>query len=145
MFVRNELLLLYNNKAFILILNQAGIVVYNEIVDLPTFESVKNTFLWKWFRRSKIIWWNLLFRISWNNSKYIKWFYEKNGVFIEKKKLIYVLKQLTNEENRTLISRVYVKSWLSSNKYRWRNFELSKDKHLKKVLQKPRKKKKKRF
>ena len=41
---KNEFLaLIINDKAYILILNSSGIIVDNNIVDLPTYQSVKST------------------------------------------------------------------------------------------------------
>ncbi len=144
---RNELLLLlYNNKAFILILNQSGIVVYNEIVDLPTFESVKKTHFYEDDLEGQKLF-DEIYYLEFHEiiQKTLNDFYaKKNGVFVEKITILYVLKQLTNEEIEQLAQEFMLKVDYHPINIDEEIFELSRDKHLKKSFTKPRKKKKKR-
>ena len=144
---RNELLLLlYNNKAFILILNQSGIIVYHETVDLPTFESVKKTHFYeddlegqKLFDEIYYLELNEIIHNTLND-----FYSKKNGVFVEKITILYVLKQLSSEEIEQLSQELMLKVDYHPINIDEEVFELSRDKHLKKSFIKPRKKKKKR-
>lgn len=144
---RSELLIfLYNDKAFVLILDKSGIIVFHETIDLPTFEIVKKTHFYEndlegqklfdeiyYLELNEIIH-NLL------NDFYSK----KNGIFIEKVTILYTLKQLRNEDIEQLSEDLMLKIDYNPINIDEEIFELSKDKHLKKSFIKPRKKKKKR-
>jgi len=144
---KNELLiLLYNNKAFILILNQAGIIAFNEILDLPTFDSVKKTHFYEDDLEAQKLF-DEIYYLELNEiiHKTLNDFYnKKNNVFVEKITILYVLKQLTNEEIAQLSQEFMLKVDYQPINIDEEVFELSRDKHLKKSFIKPRKKKKKR-
>jgi len=143
---KNELLIfLFNNKAFILILNNSSSIVYNKTVDLPTFETIKKTHFYddditgqKLFDE---IYYLELSEIIHNT---LNSFYEtKSETFIEKITLLYALKQLSNEHIDQLSQDLLLKIDYHPINIDEEIFELSKDKHLKKSFIKPRKKKKK--
>ena len=143
---KNELLMfLFNNKAFILILNESSSIVYNKTVDLPTFDSIKKTHFYeddisgqKLFDEIYYLELNEIIHNTLNK------FYEtKNNVFIEKVTLLYSVKQLSNELIEQLAEELILKVDYHPINIDEEIFELSKDKHLKKSFVKPRKKKKK--
>lgn len=144
---RNELLiLLYNNKAFIMILNQSGIIAFHETVDLPTFESVKKTHFYEDDLEGQKLF-DEIYYLELNEiiHKILDEFYaKKNGVFVEKVSILYVVKQLTNENIEQLSEDLMLKVEHQPINVDEEVFELSRDKHLKKSFIKPRKKKKKR-
>ncbi|MGB5793694.1 hypothetical protein [Poseidonibacter sp.] len=140
---RNELLIfLFNDKAFIVIVNNTSSIVYSKTIDLPTFESIKKTH----FYENDVVGQKLFDEIYYlelnkiiNNT--LNEFYEKESkTFVEKITILYVSKQLTKEQIDSLSDE-----FLLSIEYHAINideeiFELSKDKHLKKSFVKPRKK-----
>ena len=144
---KNELLMfLFNSKAFIIIVNQSGIIVYHKTVDLLSFDSIKKTHFYEddldgqklfdeiyYLELSEIIHETL-------NDFYTK----KKGVFVEKITILYTLKQLENEQIQQLNDELLLKVEYQPINIDEEIFELSKDKHLKKSFIKPRKKKKKR-
>ena len=144
---RNELLIfLYNDKAFILILDKSGIIVFHETIDLPTFEIVKKTHFYeddlegqKLFDEIYYLELNEIIHNTLND-----FYNKKSGIFVEKITILYVLKQLTNEDVEQLAHDLMLKVDYNPINIDEEIFELSKDKHLKKSFIKPRKKKKKR-
>ncbi|CAM3434945.1 hypothetical protein [Arcobacter aquimarinus] len=144
---RNELLiLLYNNKAFIMILNKSGIIAFHETVDLPTFESVKKTHFYEDDLEGQKLF-DEIYYLELNEiiHKILDEFYsKKNDVFVEKVSILYVVKQLTNENIEQLSEDLMLKVEHQPINVDEEIFELSRDKHLKKSFIKPRKKKKKR-
>ena len=144
---RNELLIfLYNDKAFILILDKSGIIVFHETIDLPTFEIVKKTHFYeddlegqKLFDEIYYLELNEIIHNTLND-----FYNKKSGIFVEKITILYVLKQLTNKDVEQLAHDLMLKVDYNPINIDEEIFELSKDKHLKKSFIKPRKKKKKR-
>jgi hypothetical protein len=144
---RSEFIIfLFNSKAFIVILDAAGVIVHNTILDLPTFESVKKTHFYeddidgqKLFDEIYYLELNEIIHNTLNN------FYEKkNNTFVEKVTLLYVSKQLNQEQIELLGEDLLLKVDYHPVNIDEEIFELSRDKHLKKSFIKPRKKKKKR-
>ena len=94
------IVLLFNSKAFIVILNAAGIIVHNTILDLACFDSIKKTHFYeddidgqKLFDEIYYLELNEIIHNTLNT------FYEKkNNVFVEKVTIHYVLKHLTKEQ-----------------------------------------------
>lgn len=144
---RSEIVVfLFNSKAFIVILDAAGIIVHNTILDLACFDSVKKTHFYeddidgqKLFDEIYYLELNEIIHNTLNN------FYEKkSNTFVEKVTILYVTKQLTQEQIEQLSEDLLLKVDYHPINIDEEIFELSKDKHLKKSFTKPRKKKKKR-
>ena len=140
------IVLLFNSKAFIVILDAAGIIVHNTILDLACFDSIKKTHFYeddidgqKLFDEIYYLELNEIIHNTLNA------FYEKkNNVFVEKVTILYVLKQLSQEQIEQLSEDLLLKVDYHPINIDEEIFELSKDKHLKKSFTTPRKKKKKR-
>ncbi|MDZ7880454.1 MAG: hypothetical protein U5L45_22445, partial [Saprospiraceae bacterium] len=134
---KNELLLfLFNNKAFILIINQQGIIVFHQTVDLPTFEAVKKTHFYEDDVDGQKLY-DEIYYLELNEiiHNILSKFYEKkNDVFVEKINILYVLKQLSNEQIEQLNNELMLKVDYNPINIDEAIFELSKNKHLKKVL-----------
>ena len=144
---RSEIVVfLFNSKAFIVILDAAGIIVHNTILDLACFDSIKKTHFYeddidgqKLFDEIYYLELNEIIHNTLNN------FYEKkSNTFVEKVTILYVTKQLTQEQIEQLSEDLLLKVDYHPINIDEEIFELSKDKHLKKSFTKPRKKKKKR-
>lgn len=137
---------LFNSKAFIVILDAAGIIVHNTILDLACFDTIKKTHFYdddidgqKLFDEIYYLELNEIIHNTLNA------FYEKkNNVFVEKVTILYVLKQLSQEQIEQLAEDLLLKVEYHPINIDEEIFELSRDKHLKKSFIKPRKKKKKR-
>lgn len=144
---KNELLMfLFNEKAFILILNHTGIIVHDEIVDLPTFESVKKTHFYEDDVDAQRLF-DEMYYLELNEiiQKTLNYFYtKKSNVFVEKITMLYVLKQLTNEDIELLSKELMMEVNYHPINLDEEIFELSRDKHLQRSFIEPRKKKKKR-
>lgn len=143
---KNQMLVfLFNNKAFILILDNMGSIVFSKTVDLPTFETVKKTHFYdddvigqKLFDE---IYYLELTEIIHNN---LNEFYEKaSDTFIDKVSILYSLKQLTNEQIEQLGEELLLTIDYHPINVDEEIFELSKDTHQKQSFVKPRKKEKK--
>lgn len=143
---KNELLIfLFNNKAFILILDDSSSIVYNKTVDLPTFESIKKTHFYEDDITGQKLF-DEIYYLELNEIIHntLSAFYEtKNENFIEKVTLLYSVKQLSPEYIEQLAEELLLKVEYHPINIDEEVFELSKDKHLKKSFIKPRKKKKK--
>ena len=144
---RSEIIVfLFNSKAFIVILDAAGIIVHNTILDLACFDTIKKTHFYdddidgqKLFDEIYYLELNEIIHNTLNA------FYEKkNNVFVEKVTILYVLKQLSQEQIEQLAEDLLLKVEYHPINIDEEIFELSRDKHLKKSFIKPRKKKKKR-
>ena len=144
---RSEIIVfLFNSKAFIVILDAAGIIVHNTILDLACFDTIKKTHFYeddidgqKLFDEIYYLELNEIIHNTLNT------FYEKkNNIFVEKVTILYVLKQLSQEQIEQLGEDLLLKVEYHPINIDEEIFELSRDKHLKKSFIKPRKKKKKR-
>ena len=98
---RSEIIVfLFNSKAFIVILDAAGIIVHNTILDLACFDTIKKTHFYeddidgqKLFDEIYYLELNEIIHNTLNT------FYEKkNNIFVEKVTILYVLKQLSQEQ-----------------------------------------------
>jgi len=143
---KNQLMIfLFNNKAFILLLDDNATIVENKTIDLPTFESIKKTH----FYEDDIVGQKLFDEIYYYELNEIihntlNEFYEKESkTFIEKVTILYSLKQLTNEQIEQLSDELLLPIDYHPINIDEEIFELSKDTHQKKSFVKPRKKKKK--
>ena len=87
------------SKAFIVILDAAGIIVHNTILDLACFDTIKKTHFYeddidgqKLFDEIYYLELNEIIHNTLNT------FYEKkNNIFVEKVTILYVLKQLSQD------------------------------------------------
>jgi hypothetical protein len=144
---KNELLLfLFNNKASVLIVDQKGLIAFHQTFDLPTFESVKKTHFYEDDVDGQKLF-DEIYYLELNEiiHNVLATFYEKKtDVFVEKVTLLYVLKQLSNEQIEQLNDDLMLEVEYHPINIDEEIFELSKDKHLKKSFTKPRKKVKKR-
>lgn len=144
---KNELLIfLFNEKAFILVLNHTGIIVYDEIVDLPTFESVKKTHFYDDDLDAQRLF-DEMYYLELNEiiQKTLNDFYaKKSNVFVEKITMLYILKQMTDEDIELLSKELMMEINYHPINLDEEIFELSRDKHLQRSFVEPRKKKKKR-
>ncbi|MBS9782817.1 MAG: hypothetical protein KGV43_03350 [Arcobacter sp.] len=143
---RNEFLVfLFNNRAFILILDDEASIVFNKTLDLPTFEGIKKTH----FYDDDIFCQNLYDEIYYLElSKIIKdnleEFYGRNSnTFVNKVSILYAIKQLSNENIESLREELLLNIDYNPINIDEKIFELSKDKHQKQSFVKPRNKKEK--
>jgi len=143
---KNQLMIfLFNNKAFILLLDDTATIVENKTIDLPTFESIKKTH----FYEDDVVGQKLFDEIYYYELNEIihntlNEFYEKESkTFIEKVTILYALKQLTTEQIEQLSDELLLPIDYHPINIDEEIFELSKDVHQKKSFVKPRKKKKK--
>ncbi len=143
---RSEIItLLFNSKAFIVILDASGIIVHNTILDLASFETIKKTHFYeddidgqKLFDEIYYLELNQIIHTTLNS------FYEKkSNTFVENVTILYVLKQFSPEQITQLEEDLLLKVNYHPINIDEEIFELSKDKHLQKSFIKPRKKQKK--
>ena len=144
---KNELLMfIYNEKVFILILDKGGMIAHNEVIDLPTFDSIKKTH----FYDDEIDGQKLFDEIFYLEFSEIiqkiltNYYNKKSGAFIEKVTILYSTKQFSNEDIEKLSSELMLKVEHHPINLDEEVFELSRDKHIEKSFVRPRKKKKKR-
>lgn len=144
---RSEIIvLLFNSKAFIVILDASGIIVHNTILDLPSFETIKKTHFYEDDIEGQKLF-DEIYHLELNEIIHntLNAFYEKkSNTFVEKVTILYVLKQLSEEQIQQLSEDLLLKVEYHPVNIDEEIFELSRDKHLKKSFTKPRKKKKKR-
>ena len=144
---RSEIIVfLFNSKAFIVILDAAGIIVHNTILDLACFDTIKKTHFYEDDIDGKKLF-DEIYYLELNEIIHntLNTFYEKkNNIFVEKVTILYVLKQLSQEQIEQLGEDLLLKVEYHPINIDEELFELSRDKHLKKSFIKPRKKKKKR-
>jgi hypothetical protein len=144
---RSEIIvLLFNSKAFIVILDASGIIVHNTILDLPSFETIKKTHFYEDDIEGQKLF-DEIYHLELNEMIHntLNTFYEKkSNTFVEKVTILYVLKQLSEEQIQQLSEDLLLKVEYHPVNIDEEIFELSRDKHLKKSFTKPRKKKKKR-
>lgn len=141
---KNQLMLfLFNNKAFLLILDETASIVYSQTIDLPTFESVKKTH----FYEDDIVGQKLydeMYSLELNEIIHntLDKFYEKaSTTFIDKVTILYTVKQLSEEQIEQLSEELLLKIEYHPINIDEEIFELSKDVHQKQSFIKPRKKK----
>lgn len=144
---RNELLLLIlNDKAFITILNSAGIITESRIVDLPSFESLKSTHFYDDDLEAQKLFKEVYYlELSDTIQNVINDLYEKqSSFFVEKVTILYQTKQLENSEIKKLEDETLLKvSYLPIN-IEETILELSQSKRNQKSFVSPRKKRIKR-
>lgn len=142
---KSELLFfLYNNKAFILIVDQNSDIVYNETLDLLTFDSVKRTHFYEDDLEGQKLFDELYFlEFGQNIRKVLDDFYSKQkDVFVQKVSILYVLKTLTKEQLSQLSQELFLKIDDYLVNIEEEIFKLSSQKEVKNSFIKQRKKKK---
>lgn len=143
---QDELLIfLYDKKAYILITNDNGSIVFHKIEDLPSFESVKKSHFYESEIEGQTLFNEIYYlELSQIINKTLNSFYEqKTNQFIQKVKILYSLKQLTNEEIIQLSQDTLLKIEHIPINVDESIFELSNHKNQLKSFIKPRKKNKK--
>jgi hypothetical protein len=144
---KNEFLaLIYNDKAYILILNSQGIIKENKIVDLPSYQTVKSTHFYDDDLEAQKLF-NEIYDFELNTiiQNSLADFYSKNkNTFVEKITLLYTQKQLENSSIEKLSNELLLKIDYLPINLDEEIFELSKDTKDQKSFITPRKKKIKR-
>ncbi|QKF74175.1 hypothetical protein AFAEC_2024 [Aliarcobacter faecis] len=144
---RNEFLaLIYNDKAYILILNSAGIIIDNKIMDLPTYQSVKGTHFYEDDLEAQKLF-NEIYYFELNTiiQNCLSDFYSNHkNTFVEKVTLLYSLKQLDSSDIEKLSTELFLKVDYLPINIDEEIFELAKDIRNQKSFISPRKKRKKR-
>lgn len=141
---KNQLsIFLFNNKAFLLVLDENASIVFSKTVDLPTFESIKKTH----FYDDDVVGQKLFdeiyyFELNEIIHNTLNEFYEKESTtFIDKVTILYTLKQLSDEQIEHLSDDLLLKIDYHPINIDEEIFELTKDKHQKQSFINPRKKK----
>jgi hypothetical protein len=137
----NELLVfLFNNRAFLLVLDKSSSIVYSSSVKLPSFDDVKDS----QFYEDDIVGQKLYDEIYYLElhkliEENLNSFYKSSkSVFVEKISVLYAIKQLEKEQIETLKNELYLDVEYHPINIDEEIFELSKDKHQKKSFIKPR-------
>ena len=143
---KNELLFfIYNNKAFVLIVDKLGNIVYNETIDLLTFDSVKRTHFYEDDLEGQKLFDELYFlELTQTIQKILDDLYSKrkDEVFVQKVSILHVLKILTKEQLSQLSQELLLKVDDYSVNVDEEIFKLAKQKDSKNSFIKHRKKKK---
>lgn len=143
---KSELLyFIYNNKAFILIVDKTGSIVYNETIDLLTFDAVKRTHFYEDDLEAQKLFDELYFlELSQTIKKILDDFYskQKDKVFVQKVSILHILKILTKEQLSQLSQELLLKVDDFSVNIDEEIFKLARQKDSKNSFIKPRKKKK---
>jgi len=146
--LKSELIVfIYNNRAYIVIVDKTSAIIYNEVVDLLTFDAIKKTHFYEDdLERQKL--YDELYYLEFNEllEKVLKDFYSKQKeIFVQKITILYTLKSLTKEQLLTLGQELMLRIDTSKIDLEEELFDLSKDYEKEpKSFIKPRKKKKKR-
>ncbi len=143
---RNSLIaLFFNNKAYIVILNTKGEIVFAKVEEFTTFENVKNSK----FYDNDVLGQKLFdeihyFEVIDTINGIINEFYENtNDIFIEEIRLLYTVKQLSEKQIEQLKDEMMMEVFYHPISIEEELFELVKDKHQHKSFIVPRKKKSK--
>lgn len=144
---KNELLMfIYNEKVFILVLDKGGMISHNEVIDLPTFDSIKKTHFYEDDEDGKKLF-DEIFYLEFSEiiqNILANYYKKKSGNFVEKVTILYCVQQFTNDDIEKLSSELMMKVEQHPINLDEEIFELSRDKHIEKSFVRPRKKKKKR-
>lgn len=109
---KNELLFfINNNRAYVVIVDKTSTIIYNEIVDLLTFETIKRSnFYDDALDRQKLYDELYYLELSELFQKILKDFYDKQkDIFIQKITILFSLKNLTKEQISTLSQELMLK------------------------------------
>lgn len=142
---KNELLLfIHNNKAYVLIVDKVGDIVYNEIIELLTFDTVRKSHFYEDdLERQKLF--DELYYLEFAEllQKILKDFYtKKNDIFIQKISILSELKTLNKEQLSSLSQELMLKIDNHTIDIDEEIFALSLEKQNQKSFIKARKKKK---
>ncbi|AXK49614.1 hypothetical protein CRU87_04085 [Aliarcobacter trophiarum LMG 25534] len=144
---KNELLFfIYNDRAYILIVDKNSKIVYNEVVDLLTFDAVKRTHFYEDNLEGQKLF-DELYYLELNEllQKILKNFHEsQKEVFIQKISFLFALRNLTKEQLTNLSLELMLKIDDYSVDIHDELFTLSRNTNISKSFIVPRKKKKKR-
>ncbi len=137
--------LFFNNRAYIVILNIKGEIVFAKVVEFTTFENVKNSK----FYDNDVLGQKLFdeihhFEVIDTVNSIVNEFYENtNDTFIEEIRLLYTVKQLNEKQIEQLKDEMMIEVFYHPISIEEELFELVKDKHQHKSFIVARKKKNK--
>ncbi len=139
------LVFLFNNKAYILIVNKNSSIVFNGVEELITFEHIKKTHFYNNDMDRQMLFDEVyFFELNSIITNTLSNYYAKDGSeTIKKITILYTIKQITNEQLEQLRDETLIKVDYHPINIDEEIFELSKNRHFKKSFIKPRKKKKK--
>ena len=143
---KNELLFfIYNDRAYILIVDKNSKIVYNEVVDLLTFDAVKRTHFYEDNLEGQKLFDELYYlELSELLQKILKKFHEsQKEIFIQKISFLFALRNLTKEQLTNLSLELMLKVDDYSVDIHDELFSLSRNPNVLKSFVTPRKKKKK--
>ncbi len=143
---KNELLFfIYNDRAYILIVDKNSKIVYNEVVDLLTFDAVKRTHFYEDNLEGQKLFDELYYlELSELLQKILKNFHEsQKEIFIQKVSFLFALRNLTKEQLTNLSLELMLKVDDYSVDIHDELFSLSRNSNVLKSFVVPRKKKKK--
>ncbi|MCT7463724.1 hypothetical protein N5S72_04540 [Aliarcobacter cryaerophilus] len=143
---KNELLFfIYNDRAYILIVDKNSKIVYNEVVDLLTFDAVKRTHFYEDNLEGQKLFDELYYlELSELLQKILKNFHEsQKEIFIQKVSFLFALRNLTKEQLTNLSLELMLKVDDYSVDIHDELFSLSRNPNVLKSFVVPRKKKKK--
>ncbi|MBK6303465.1 MAG: hypothetical protein IPF43_06125 [Arcobacter sp.] len=109
---KNELLFfIYNDRAYILIVDKNSKIVYNEVVDLLTFDAVKRTHFYEDNLEGQKLFDELYYlELSELLQKILKKFHEsQKEIFIQKISFLFALRNLTKEQLTNLSLELMLK------------------------------------
>ncbi|RBQ32622.1 hypothetical protein CRU92_02605 [Arcobacter sp. FW59] len=144
---KNELLFfIYNNRAYILIVDKNSVIVYNEVVDLLTFDAVRRSHFYEDDLEGQKLYDELYFlELSELLQKILKNFHQKHkDIFVQKISILFALRNLTKEQLSNLSQELMLKVDDYTIDIDEELFKLSQDNLNQKSFIKPRKKKKRR-
>lgn len=134
--------LFFNNKAYIVILNKKGDIVFAKVIEFTSFETVKSSR----FYESDVIGQKLFdeihfFEVMDSINSIINEFYENtNDIFIEQIRLLYTVKQFEEEQITQIKDELMLDVFYHPISIDEELFELVKDRHQHKSFIVPRKK-----
>lgn len=144
---KSELLFfIYNSRAYIVIVDKSSQIIYNEVVDLLSFDAVKRTHFYENDLEGQKLYDELYsLELSEILQKILKDFYKKRSdIFVQKISMIFSLKNLTKEQISALSLELTLKIDEFTVDINEELFELSKEKDGQNSFISPRKKKKRR-
>lgn len=144
---KNELLFfIYHNRAYILIVDKNSVIVYNEVVDLLTFDAVRRSHFYQDDLEGQKLYDELYYlELIELLQKILKDFHQKHkDVFVQKVSILFNLRNLTKEQLSSISQELMLKVDDYTIDIDEELFKLSQDNLNQKSFIKPRKKKKRR-
>ncbi|WP_418180078.1 hypothetical protein ACNSOL_07460 [Aliarcobacter lanthieri] len=144
---KNELLFfIYNNRAYILIVDKNSVIVYNEVVDLLTFDAVRRSHFYQDDLEGQKLYDELYYlELIELLQKILKDFHQKHkDIFVQKVSILFTLRNLTKEQLSSISQELMLKVDDYTIDIDEELFKLSQDNLNQKSFIKPRKKKKRR-